>query len=164
MNHTLKELKTTDGVDIFNMLQKIKAEENLFHNEVYGMSFDQYKEWLITQSNWALGLDLPKGYVRQWIYWLFIDGKPVGFGKIREKVTNRSREIGGNIGYAISSEERGKGYGKLLFQLLLEKAKELNVKSILSTVEKTNPVSKHIHEKCGGQLIEENEDRWYFTF
>ena len=164
MNQKLVELKITDGADIYNMLQAIKAEEHLFHNEVYGMSYDQYKEWIVTQANWAHGINLPNGYVKQWIYWLYIDGRPVGFGKIREKVTENSRIIGGNIGYAISSKERGKGFGSLLFRLLLEKAKELKVEYILSTVEKTNPVSKRIHEKCGGLLIKENEDRWYFTF
>ena len=160
----LKELSTSDGCDIYNMLQSIGKEENEFHNDVNGMSYDKFKQWLVIQYNWAHGKDLPKGYVKQWTFWLYVDGAPVGYGKLREKLTAASRSIGGNIGYAISSHERGKGYGSILFQKLLEKAKELKIETIMSTVEKNNPSSKRVQEKCGGVLIEENDERWFYRF
>lgn len=161
---TLRNLRPEDGKDIYNMLQNIGSDENEFHNDVNGMSFTQYKEWLETMSNWAQGEDLPEGYVRQWIFWLYDGDVPVGMGKLREKLTLQSRDLGGNIGYAISVEHRGKGYGNVLFSLLLQKAKELGIEEVLSTVEKTNPVSKAVQLKCGGKLIKENEKRWYFSF
>lgn len=160
----LKELQCSDGQDIYDMLQTIGAEENAFHNEAYGLSFEEYKSWLIKQSEWSQGIGLPDGYVKQWIYWLYVGGKPVGFGKLREKLTEHSMVEGGNIGYAISSEERGKGYGTILFELLLRQAKEKQLETVMSTVEKKNPVSKIIQEKCGGILIQENNQRWYFSF
>lgn len=163
-NFFLKDLSPSDSFDVYSMLQSIRKEENEFHNDVNGMSYNEFKQWLNVQYNWAQGIDLPKGYVRQWTFWLYVEGIPVGYGKIREKLTASSRRIGGNIGYAISSHERGKGYGSILFQKLLEKAKELKIETVISTVEKSNPRSKRIQEKCGGVLIEENDERWFFAF
>ena len=160
----LKELTPFDGYDIYHMLQTIGKEENEFHNDVNGMSYDDFKQWLIVQYNWAQGIDLPKGYVKQWTFWLYVEGNPVGYGKLRERLTASSRRIGGNIGYAISSYERGKGYGSILFQKLLDKARELKIETIISTVEKNNSSSKKIQEKCGGVLIEENDERWFYRF
>lgn len=160
----LRELQCSDGQDIYRMLQTIGSEEFEFHNEVNGMSYEEYKNWLIRQHEWSQGLGLPEGYVKQWIFWLFVFDKPVGFGKLREKLTESSRNLGGNIGYAISSEERGKGYGEVLFELLLRKAREMQIETVMSTVEKTNLISKRIQEKCGGVLIRENDKRWYFNF
>lgn len=162
--YLLKELNPSDGYDVYNMLQSIGKEENEFHNDVKGMSYDEFKQWLGVQYNWAHGLGLPEGYVKQWTFWLYIDEMPVGYGKLREKLTASSRKLGGNIGYAISSPERGKGYGTVLFKMLLDKARELKIETVLSTVEKNNPNSKRIQEKCGGILIEENDERLFYRF
>ena len=146
------------------MLQTIGSEENEFHNEAYGLSFEEFKSWLKKQFEWSNGIGLPEGYVKQWIFWMYVNGRPVGFGKLREKLTEQSRIIGGNIGYAISASERGKGYGTVLFGLLLKKAKENKIKTVMSTVEKKNPISKRVQETNGGILIQENDQRWYFSF
>ncbi len=163
-NVFLKELSPSDSFEVYDMLQKIGKEENEFHNDVNGMSYDEFKQWLVVQHNWSLGIGLPKGYVKQWTFWLYVEGTPVGYGKLRESLTESSRRLGGNIGYAISLPERGKGYGSILFQKLLDKAKELKIETIISTVEKKNPVSKRVQDKCGGVLIEENDERWFFRF
>lgn len=160
----LRELQCSDGRDVYNMLQTIRSEENEFHNDAFGISYEEYKKWLILQHEWSQGIGLPEGYVRQWIFWLYVDGKPVGFGKLREKLTEQSKIVGGNIGYAISAGERGKGYGTLLFGLLLKEAKARHLETVVSTVEKKNPISKTIQEKNGGVLIQENDQRWYFRF
>ena len=160
----LRELRCTDGLDVYNMLQTIGAEENEFHNDAYGLSFEEFKSWLKKQYNWSRGIELPEGYVKQWIFWMYVEGRPVGFGKLRERLTEHSKKIGGNIGYAISSVERGKGYGTVLFGMLLNKAKEMKIETVMSTVEKGNPISKRIQETNGGILIQENDQRWYFSF
>ena len=163
-NIILKDLMPSDGYDIYHMLQSIGKEENEFHNDVNGISYEEFRKWLVIQYNWAHGIDLPKGFVKQWTFWFYVEGTPVGYGKLREKLTESSRRIGGNIGYAISFPERGKGYGSILFQMLLEKAKELKIETIISTVEKNNPSSKRIQEKCGGVLFNENDERWFYRF
>ena len=161
----LRELSITDGIDIFEMLQRIGSAEYGFHNDVNGMTFPQYKTWLIKQHAWSIGEELPAGYVKQWTYWLIDDdGKPVGYGKLREKATKESMKFGGNIGYAIDSKKRGLGYGKQLFKMLLQKSKLLGIQEIFSTVEKYNYPSKKIHEVSGFKLINEDDARWYLYF
>ena len=161
----LIQLTTNDGVNIYNMLQRMGKSENAFNNEVHGMTYEEYQQWLIKQDHWSKGEELPEGYVRQWTYWLFDDeGNPVGYGKLRDSVTEQSRKFGGNIGFAISPLYRGKGYGTILFRMLLDMAKEKGIKEVISTVEKYNYASKTIHEKNGGILIEENDIRWIFSF
>lgn len=160
----IRELLTSDGKDVFQMLQTIDKDENAFTNPVKGMNYEVFKEWLIQQNQWSRCENLPEGFVGQTIFWLYDNGIPIGIGKIRQALTEHSRKIGGNIGYAISDKYRGKGYGTIILKLLLEKAKEMNVKEILLTVEKINPASRRVIEKNGGRLIDENEERWFFSF
>lgn len=160
----LRQLSPMDGMDVYIMLQHIGVEENAFTNPANGMNYDVFKDWLVRQDHWSRGEDLPQGYVGQTIFWLYDNNIPVGIGKIRHALTEHSRQIGGNIGYAISSMYRGKGYGTIILKLLLEKAREMNVKEKLLTVEKVNPASRRVIEKNGGEMVGENAERWFFEF
>ena len=160
----LEKLSVDDGQAIYDMLQRIGACENEFKNTAHGLTYDEYKEWLKEQADWAKGLNLPEGYVAQSVFWLFDGDVPVGFGKVRHKLNSNSRKIGGNIGYAIDPLYRGNGYATVLLGWLVEKARELNVGETLLSVEKYNPASKRVIEKNGGRLIDENSERWFFTF
>lgn len=162
--YEMRQLSEFDGDEVFQMLQTIDNNENAFTNPVKGMNYFDFKKWLKQQNNWSLEKELPDGYVGQTIFWLYDNGVPVGIGKIRHALTEQSREKGGNIGYAISSRFRGKGYGTVLLGLLLEKAAEMKVKEIMLTVEKSNPASKRVIEKNGGRLVDENDERWFFCF
>lgn len=88
--------------------------------------------------------------------------KPVGVGKIRWKLTETSQEAGGNIGYAISRQYRGHGYGTILLKSLIDIAKFGNCPELLATVKKYNYASKHVMEKCSGELVRETDERWYY--
>lgn len=158
----LKQLSVTDSVDIYEMLQTIDECENEFKNPVCGMSYKDFKQWLVEQDEWSKGLNLPFGYVGQTSYWLMKDDEPVGYGKIRHALTDHSRMVGGNIGYAISKKYRGQGLGKILLALLVNKADEIGVEEKLLTVEKYNYASKRVIESNGGRQFAENEFRWYF--
>ena len=124
---SLRKLSRNDGIDIFNMLKGIKPVENSYTNPAFNMSFNEFQKWLIQQEAWDKGIMLPDGYVPQTVYWLFDDDIPVGVGKIRHSLTPASRITGGNIGYAICSPYRGKGYGTIILGLLLKKAKEMGI-------------------------------------
>lgn len=163
MELILKPLSINDGNDVYLMLQRIGENENEFKNTAYGLTKAEFVEWLKTQYQWSLGEELPDGYVPQTIYWLYCDNIPVGIGKIRHSLNENSREIGGNLGYAIDPIHRGKGYASVLLSFLVEEAKKLNVSECLLTVEKYNPASKRVIEKCGGIIIKESKERWYFS-
>lgn len=163
-NPFLQQLTPYDGEACFFMLQHIEREENAFTNPVNGITYDEYKQWLRQQDEWSRGENLPAGYVGQTIFWLFDSATPVGIGKIRHVLTERSRQFGGNIGYAVSSEYRGLGYGSTLLKYLLLKADEMGVEEKILTVEKNNFASKRVIEKNGGVLYDENDARWFFRF
>ena len=158
----LRQLSPSDGEDCYNLLQHIGREENDFTNPVRDMNYAQFKLWLQRQDDWSRGDNLPSGYVPQICFWLIENDVPVGFGKIRLSLTDRSRLEGGNIGYAIDSRHRGKGLGTKLLELLLIKTKEIKLESPLITVKKYNYASKKVAEHNGGKLIKETEDWWYF--
>lgn len=162
MEFLLKQLSTNDGCDIYDMLQHIGENENEFKNTANGLSYDEYKNWLIEQDDWSNGHNLPVGYVPQTIFWLMADGIPVGIGKVRHSLNDHSRTIGGNLGYAIDSRYRGRGYATKLVGMLVEKADEIGVEEKLLTVEKFNYPSKAVIEKNGGTVFYENEQRWFF--
>ena len=163
-NIKLCPLSLEDGHDVYEMLQRIERYENDFNNEAFGMTYEEYKEWLDERNAWSKGERLPEGYVKQWIFFLKVDYIPVGIGKIRERVTTESAKWGGNIGFAIDPWYRGRGYGTQLFRLLLEEAKKLEVKEVYSTVRKTNFSSIRVHEKCCGKLMKEDDNTCYYVF
>lgn len=162
--YKLEKLTIDDGKDVFNMLKRIGDQENDFKNPVHNMNFKEFKSWLIEQDNWSKNIGVPKGFVPQSVFWFYENGCPVGIGKLRHELTEQSRNIGGNIGYAIDPLYRGKGLGTKLLMYLLYKAKEMNIRELLLTVEKYNNASKRIIENNGGVLIKENQNRWFFRF
>ena len=160
--YSLKQLSVTDGKDYYNMLRRIGKNENDFTNPVHDMTFEEFQNWLKQQDEWSVGDNLPQGYVPQFCYWLVVNEVPAGFGKIRTKLTEKSRLEGGNIGYAIDPQARGNGLGSKLLELLLLKAKELNIDKPLVTVKKYNYASKRVAEHNGGVLIKETDTWWYY--
>ena len=152
MNIQLKKLSPNDGVDIYNMLQKITKDENGFMNGANGLSYDEYKQWLIKNDDMSHGIGLEDWMVAQNTYWLYIDGKPVGMGKLRLKLTEKLREDGGNCGYGIAAGERGKGYGKTLLKLLVEEARKIGIEQILLTINAKNEPSVKLALANGGVI------------
>jgi predicted acetyltransferase len=158
----LQKLSVHDGEAVYRMLQDIGTCENSFANPVRGMDCAGYKRWLLQQAEWSEGRNLPEGYVAQTVYWLVDGGIPVGIGKIRHALTAESRESGGNVGYAVASAFRGRGYGKALLGFLIEEAKKMELGEILLTIDKGNHASRKVVEANGGILVRENPGRWYF--
>ena len=156
----LKKLSPEDGADVYELLQQIPGEENGLHNSVSGMSFDEYKAWLKKQY----ALSRQEGLIDGWkvpttTFWLYADGVPVGFGKLRHTLTEALRREGGHIGYGIAAPYRGKGYGKALLGLLLEKAREMGIGEALVTVRADNAASRAVALANGGRITEKTDER-----
>ena len=49
----LKKLSVEDGHDIYDMLQTMPKDENGLINNVYGMTWDEYKAWLVKKQQEA---------------------------------------------------------------------------------------------------------------
>lgn len=156
----LKSLSVDDGLDIYTMLQEIPAEENGLINKANGLTFDEYKEWLIVKQRDSEQEGIVDGWkVPSTTFWLYADGIPVGFGSVRHFLTETLRKAGGNIGYGIAPAFRGKGYGKELLRLLLNEAKEMGIDKVLVTILLDNIASQAVAIANGGVVTERTDER-----
>lgn len=160
----LKQLSTNDGRVYYDMLQRIEAEIFAMHNEVNGASYEDYLKWLEKMDDWAHERNLPDGYVKQVTYWLMSNETPVGYVRLRFKLTEKSREYGGSFGYAIDPLYRKKGFGSILVRQIIELAKKEKIEEFFSMVDKNNIASNRIMSKNGGFIFKENEVYNYYKF
>ena len=65
----LRQLSSSDGREVYMLLQHIGLEENAFTNPVKVMSYEEFKRWLVQQDNWSKNIDLPQGYLAYCIIW-----------------------------------------------------------------------------------------------
>ena len=151
----LKRLSVDDGLDIYTMLQEIPAEENGLINKANGLTFDEYKEWLIVKQRDSEQEGIVDGWkVPSTTFWLYADGIPVGFGSVRHFLTETLRKAGG-----IAPAFRGKGYGKELLRLLLNEAKEMGIDKVLVTILLDNIASQAVAIANGGVVTERTDER-----
>ncbi|MCL2406874.1 MAG: GNAT family N-acetyltransferase [Defluviitaleaceae bacterium] len=161
MDIELKQLLPSDDVDIYEMLQELPKDENGFINGCNGKSYDEYKNWLIKSDNIANGIGLEDWMVPQNIYWLYVDGKPVGMGKLRHYLTDKLKEEGGHGGYAVRPSCRQKGYGSLLLKLMIEKARNIGTDKLLITVQNDNAASIKVALANNGIITKTDDIRHY---
>jgi predicted acetyltransferase len=161
MNYELRRLSISDGNDVYSMLQEMPKEETGFLNSANGISFDEFKAWLKRNDDVSKGIGLESWMVPQTTFWMYIDGIPVGFGKVRHYLTEKLREEGGHIGYAVRPSRRGNGNGKLLLRLLLTEAHRMGIEEVLVTVRNTNTPSIRVALSNGGVVSKVDEVRHY---
>ena len=99
-------------------------------------------------------LNLPVEFVE--IYELLKDDSVIGYGVINQDIRNM-------ITIYILEEYRGNGYGKILFELILEKIKELGHKEIYLTFDKNNIMMKKIVVSKSGLEISLDGDKVTFV-
>lgn len=161
----LRQAALDDGRDIYEMLQRIGANENGFINSVKDMDYAEFPAWLAQKVDMARGIGLEDWMVPATTFWLMDGDTPVGQGNLRHRLTDALRQAGGHIGYAVASDQRGKGYGRALLGLLLEEARKMGItEEILVTVYPDNLPSRRVAEACGGEKRRETEERAYYWF
>ncbi|MBR0439125.1 MAG: GNAT family N-acetyltransferase [Clostridia bacterium] len=81
------------------------------------------------------------------------DRRILGIIDIREHIDHPIlREYGGHMGYTIRPTERGKGYGKEMLRLALEKARDMSIRRVLVTCDADNHSSEAVILANGGLL------------
>ena len=157
MKIELKQLSIKMGQPEYDMLQGIVDGENGFSNPAYKLSKNEYKKWLEKENNYSKGKELPEGWIPATTYLLYIDEIPVGYGRVRHSSSEYLENVigAGNLGYAISKQYRGKGYGNLLFKELLNKCKDFGYTEIKLFPYKDNEATVRIMLKNGGEIIGE---------
>ena len=163
----LRQLSVCDGRNVYEMLQDIGSDEYGFTNEVNGMTYDEYKQWLVKQDAYSRAEKLPPGWIPQTTYFLFVDEQPVGIACIRHHSSEELEKSGvGNFGYAIARAYRGQGYGNLLFEKVLPQCKALGYTKIKSFVYIENAASNRVFVRHQATLlgIYHGEKNIYETF
>ena len=156
----LKRLSVDDDLDIYKMLQDIPSEENGLFNKANGLTYDEYKEWLIAKQRDSEQEGIVDGWkVPYTTFWLYVNGVPVGFGSVRHFLTEALSKVGGHIGYGIAPQFRGKGYGNEILRLLLNEAKEIGIEKVLVTVHLDNIASQAVALANGGVITERTDER-----
>lgn len=89
-------------------------------------------------------------------YWLMDDDQYLGTIQIRHKPSGQNPEILSNVYYHIIPSERGKGYGKAILRMGLEKAKALGLSEVLLAVKADNLASRAVIQHCGGVFVKES--------
>ncbi|MCW5959644.1 MAG: GNAT family N-acetyltransferase [Pyrinomonadaceae bacterium] len=132
------------------------ADEGIAANETPYINWDgDFDDYLRRMQILAKGVNLPADEVPRNTYFLFCEGKIIGRSEIRRELNDEHRKLGGHIGGDIRRSERKKGYGTILLNLTLEKARELGLKRVLLTCDKTNAASARTIEGSGGIFTEE---------
>ena len=151
----LKQSSQKLGRAEYEMLQGIIDGENGFMNKVYSMTFEEYKLWLIEQDEHHLGINLPDGWIPDTTYFLYDNNIPVGISRVRHGTNDYLQKVlgAGQIGYGISKEYRGKGYGNILFQETLKKCRDFGYDKITLFPHKDNEATIKIMLKNGGKII-----------
>jgi predicted acetyltransferase len=160
--YELRELTLDDTADVYEMVQEINTGENGFVNSLYSNDLETFQGKLQRNVNMSKGVNLEPQYVPQTIYWLYVNGKPVGYGKLRHYLNDHLLNHGGHIGYVIRPSERGKGYAKMLLEKLLEKAKSMGIDKVLLTCDETNIPSRKVIESNDGMLEETKDDSCFY--
>ncbi|WMJ23783.1 GNAT family N-acetyltransferase [Paludicola sp. MB14-C6] len=158
----LKKLSLGDGIAIYNMLQEIVADDNGFHNKVYGMTFDEFKIWIAKEYSYDNG-NLESWMVPQSSYWMYDDDVPIGYGRIRHYLNNNLKETSGHIGYAIAVSKRGRGYGNSILALLKEECVKLELEVIQIGAKAENSLSNKVILKNGGVFLRESHGKNFYS-
>lgn len=143
------------------MLREIGPGENGFVNDG-DVELSEFPGFLQKYVDFSKGVNLEAHQVPMTMYWLYIDGKPVGYGKLRHCLNDALRKIGGHIGYAIRPTERGKGYAKVMLKMLLAEAGEKGIDEVLLTCMEENLASRKVIEANGGILSSIRDGECYY--
>lgn len=151
--------------------------ENGFENNFSGIErkdFDQALQIIINNSK---GLDLPKGYVPQTVYYLWCDNPedftnsspcpvpaknfPIIIGEfnLRHHLCESLINGSGHVGQFIKKEFRGMGFCTKGLQLLIEKARQIvPEEELYMHCNSNNTASLKVMLKNGGVIHHQNEN------
>lgn len=120
---------------------------------------EDYRDWLDFESRLSrkYGADYVPSTVRLAVR--KEDDKVVGIIDLRHRLTSFLMNYGGNIGYSVLPEERGKGYAGEMLRLTLEYCREQGFEKVLVTCDKENLASARTIISGGGVLENEVEDK-----
>ena len=154
----LRRPRLADKETVLEMMAEFEKYQSPHDGGFWDTENFVYEEWLETNMQKEMGINLPEGWVPAIQLVAFSEkGQAVGFLNLRLRLSNFLLEEGGHIGYSIRPSERGKGYAKETLRQGLQVAKEKNIKKALVTCSVNNLASRSVILANGG-LIEDVRD------
>ena len=154
----LRRPRLADKKAIIDMMEEFEKYQSPHDGGFWDTENFVYEEWLESNQNQEMGINLPEGWVPAIQLVAFsVKGKAIGFLNLRLRLSNFLLEEGGHIGYSNRPSERGKGYAKETLCQGLQIAKEKNIKKTLVTCSVNNPASRAVILANGG-LLEDVRD------
>lgn len=108
-------------------------------------------------NGYAQGRDVPVGFHASITYWVYDEERDVMVGAvtIRPELNAFQQKFGGNIGYGVRPDERGKGFATEILAQALVKCRELGLSKTLLCCYRDNKASERVILHNGGVLESE---------
>ena len=149
----LRRPTLADKETILNMMAEFEEAQSAHDGGFWDAENFDYENWLETNLNKEMGINLPENRVPSIQFVLFDESNhALGFLNLRLRLNEGLLNYAGHIGYSIRPSERGKGYAKEALHQGLQVAKEKSIHRALVTCSTENPASRAVILANGGEL------------
>ena len=145
-----REFTKSDEAEVINFIKEIWEYDGNFEgldNIGRVEEFDEFLQIIEKSKHQEL---IKSEYSPQTTFGVFNDERLIGGFNLRHELKGNLINHGGNIGYLVRPCERRKGYGTIILNCALKKAKEIGLAKVLLTCREENIVSSKVIEKNGG--------------
>ncbi|MEY8463507.1 GNAT family N-acetyltransferase [Streptococcus merionis] len=160
----LRRPEQDDRETVLDMIAEFEDSGSAHDGGFWTADDFDYEEWLLTNLDQELGLNLPEGWVPA-IQLVGFDetGQAVGFLNLRLRLNDYLLTHGGHIGYSVRPSKQGRGHAKEMLAQGLELAKSKNIEKVLVTCDQTNIASRAVILANGGNLedVREGTERYW---
>ena len=149
----LRRPRLADKETVLEMMAEFEKYQSPHDGGFWDIENFVYEEWLESNQDKEMGINLPENRVPSIQFVLFDDvGRALGFLNLRLRLNEGLLNYAGHIGYSIRPSERGKGYAEETLCKGLQVAKKKNIKKTLVTCSVNNPASRAVILANGGLL------------
>ena len=149
----LRRSRLSDKETVLEMMAEFEQTQSAHDGGFWDAENFVYEEWLETNMQKEMGINLPENHVPSIQFVSFDDvGRALGFLNLRLRLNEGLLNYAGHIGYSIRPSERGKSYAKETLRQGLQVAKEKNIKKVLVTCSVNNPASRAVILSNGGRI------------
>ena len=129
----LRRPTLADKETVLDMMAEFEANQSAHDGGFWDAENFVYEEWLESNQNHEMGINLPEGWVPDIQLVAFSrDGQAVGFLNLRLRLSDYLLEVGGHIGYSIRSLcAWGKDWTKEQLRQGLQVAKSKKYQNVL---------------------------------